>query len=218
MKPQPINTPSSRPGSPPTGWNKMQFRLHWLITLIVIGLFFFGCHQKEKAYNTQVLPQTETTNNNSIQEIAVEAPPLTEGIFPCSDCHVDLVPNPERRTLDWHEEVTGIFDHDSENRWCLDCHDLNVRDSLRLASGKLLGFDESYKLCGQCHGEKLRDWKVGVHGKRTGQWNGAKHYLLCVHCHNPHAPKFGQLVPEPPPVYQNELKNQNNTKTESHEE
>ena len=73
------------------------------------------------------------------------------------------------------------------------------RDMLHSASGKLIDFSESYKLCGQCHGPKLRDWKAGIHGRRTGQWNGEKQYLLCAHCHNPHSPKFPQLKPEPAP-------------------
>ncbi|RKD87762.1 hypothetical protein [Mangrovibacterium diazotrophicum] len=171
------------------------------IVLLIVALVITACHVKEKRYNEQVLP-AEIMTSEQAEEFAVEAPPLTEGIFPCSECHSELEPNPTRRELDWHEEVTSIFDHDKENRWCLDCHDLINRDSLRLASGKLLGFDESYKLCGQCHGEKLRDWRVGVHGKRIGQWNGQKHYLLCVHCHNPHAPKFEPMTPEPPPLPQ----------------
>ncbi len=169
---------------------------------LIIVLVIAACHTREKRYNQHVLPAEAPTSPEQTEEFAVEAPPFTEGIFPCSDCHNELEPNPTRRELDWHEEVTSIFDHDKENRWCLDCHDLNNRDSLRLASGKLLSFEESYKLCGQCHGEKLRDWRVGVHGKRTGQWNGQKHYLLCVHCHNPHAPKFEPLTPEPPPLPQ----------------
>jgi len=168
---------------------------------LVFVLVISACHTREKRYNQQVLP-ADTLASEQTEEFAVEAPPLTEGIFPCSDCHSELEPNATRRELGWHEEVTSIFNHDKENRWCLDCHDLMNRDSLRLASGKLLGFDESYKLCGQCHGEKLRDWRVGVHGKRTGQWNGQKHYLLCVHCHNPHAPKFEAMTPEPPPLPQ----------------
>lgn len=167
---------------------------------LIIVLTITACHTREKRYNSQVLPAETMASANQQEEFAVEAPPLTDGIFPCSDCHSELEPNPVRRELDWHEEVTSIFDHDKDNRWCLDCHDLVNRDSLRLASGQLLDFKESYKLCGQCHGEKLRDWRVGVHGKRTGQWNGQKHYLLCVHCHNPHAPKFEAMTPEPPPL------------------
>src|ERR1035438_7352917 len=30
----------------------------------------------------------------------------------------------------------------------------------------------------RCHGEKYRDWRPGVHGRLTGNWNGAKTYLL----------------------------------------
>lgn len=151
--------------------------------------------------------KNEIITTEQSTDYPVEPPPFSDGIFPCTDCHKNLKPNPTRRVLvDWHDDISAMFNHDSENRWCLDCHDLNNRDSLRLASGKLLDFKESYKLCGQCHGEKLRDWKVGVHGKRTGDWNGRKEYLLCVNCHNPHSPKFEELTPEPPPVRQEDIK------------
>ena len=72
-------------------------------------------------------------------------------------------------------------------------------DKLHLASGELIDFEESYKLCGQCHGDKYRDWRSGVHGRRSGNWDGEKTYLLCVHCHYSHAPAFQPLVPERPP-------------------
>ena len=61
-------------------------------------------------------------------------------------------------------------------------------------------FDESFRLCGQCHGTIYRDWRKGIHGRRRGYWNGAKSYLLCAHCHDPHAPKFADLEPLPPPL------------------
>ena len=128
----------------------------------------------------------------------VPRPPFSEGIFPCSQCHSYMKPNPTRRTLT--EYLTEIVLHHAEGqRWCTDCHNLVNRDKLRLVSGELINFTESYRLCGQCHGDKFRDWKVGVHGKRTGYWNGDKQYLLCVHCHNPHDPKFKALNPLPPP-------------------
>ena len=129
----------------------------------------------------------------------VPPPPFSEDIFPCSDCHADMEPNPERRELvDMHEDI--ILDHAEGQRWCLDCHNLTDRDTLRLVSGEVIQFTESYRLCGQCHGVKFRDWKVGIHGKRTGYWNGEKQYLLCAHCHNPHSPSFKPLKPMPPPV------------------
>lgn len=130
-------------------------------------------------------------------EIQASPPPFSEGIFPCSECHADMEPNPERRELEFHEEI--VLSHDENNRWCLDCHDANNRDKLHLAGGALVDFKSSYELCRQCHGPKFRDWRAGVHGRRTGSWNGKKTYLLCAHCHNPHAPKFNKIKPEPAP-------------------
>lgn len=131
--------------------------------------------------------------------IQVPPPPFTEGIFPCSECHKDLPVNVQRRKLvDMHDDI--VLNHGPKTRWCFDCHNPGDRDKLRLASGELIEFTQSYRLCGQCHGDKLRDWKVGVHGKRTGSWNGKKQYLLCAHCHNPHSPRFKALEPLPPPI------------------
>ena len=180
--------------------------------MVLCVVLFFGCGTAQtESENHEMDKVSQEPGDREVvetdEEYAVEAPPFSWGIFPCSDCHAGMIPNPERRDLvEWHDDISEIFDHDSENRWCLACHDLNNRDSLRLASGKLLDFKESYKLCGQCHGLKLRDWKVGVHGKRTGEWNGKKEYLLCVHCHDPHSPKFKQLTPEPPPIRQEDIK------------
>jgi hypothetical protein len=129
----------------------------------------------------------------------VPPPPFSEGIFPCSDCHADLPVNRTRRELtDMHTEI--VLKHDEEHRWCLDCHDAEDRNWLHLASGERVSFEESYRLCGQCHGEKFRDWRAGVHGRRTGEWNGHKKYLLCAHCHNPHQPRFAAIEPKQPPV------------------
>ncbi len=121
--------------------------------------------------------------------IQAEPPPFSEGIYPCSARHADEK-NRTRRELAFHEEQQSIFDHDSEHRWCLDCHDYDDRDVLRLAHGDKVPFTESYRLCGQCHGDKYRDWRAGVHGKRVGRWDGDKTYFLCVNCHNPHSPAF----------------------------
>jgi hypothetical protein len=126
-------------------------------------------------------------------QIQAQPPPFSEGIFPCSQCH----PGPgdaKRRELAFHDEIQSTFTHDSENRWCLDCHDNANRDMLHLSSGSLLTFAESYRLCGQCHGDKYRDWRAGVHGKRVGMWDGSKTYFLCVNCHNPHSPRFRAIV------------------------
>ena len=130
------------------------------------------------------------------EHLEVPPPPFSEGVYPCSFCHADLKTNPKRHVVEDHDEI--VLKHDPD-RWCLDCHDAKNRDVLHLASGEPVPFEQSYRLCGQCHGEKYRDWRAGVHGRRTGEWNGQKGYLLCVHCHSPHQPHFKPMVPRPAP-------------------
>jgi hypothetical protein len=154
--------------------------------------------------------RTEAVDTGSkkagIPQFFVPPPPFSEDIFPCSDCHEDQEVNPERRVLeDMHEDIQ-IINHNEEERWCLDCHNPDDRDVLRLASGRLVSFEESYYLCGQCHGTIFRDWKAGIHGRRTGEWNGTKTYRLCVHCHNPHQPRFKPITPKPPPIKPKNIK------------
>lgn len=142
---------------------------------------------------------------DNIPKYSVPPPPFSEDIFPCSECHADMELNPEKRELEEHVEIQEMLNHGSN--WCLDCHNANDRDKLKMASGTLVSFEESYYLCGQCHGTLFRDWKKGVHGKRTGEWNGKKIYRLCVHCHNPHSPRFKPLHPLPPPTKPGDYQN-----------
>jgi len=109
-----------------------------------------------------------------------EPPPFTPGIFPCTNCHQGAG-DKTRRELAFHDDIK--FEHGVEHRWCLDCHTNENRDVLHLSNGDPVPFTESYRLCGQCHGDKYRDWRAGVHGRRTGLWSGAKKYRLCGQCH-----------------------------------
>jgi len=143
-------------------------------------------------------PASEATAKTATERLDVPAPPFSDGIFPCSNCHAGMPVDRTRRNLEaMHTDI--VLKHDETHRWCLDCHDATNRDFLHLASGERVPFEESYRVCGQCHGEKLRDWRAGVHGRRTGNWNGAKGYLLCANCHNPHQPRFHALAPKPAP-------------------
>jgi hypothetical protein len=157
--------------------------------------------------STEKTGAAETSRDYETPKYFVPPPPFSEGIFPCSDCHADMEVNPKRRQLtEEHVEISKNFNHASKQRWCLDCHNPDDRDKLRLANGDLVSFEESYNLCGQCHGTIFRDWKAGIHGKRTGEWNGRKEYRLCVHCHNPHSPRFKPIKPMPPPDNPLEIK------------
>ncbi len=115
----------------------------------------------------------------------------------CDTCHRD--------TRD-KQHANIVLHHAEEQRGCLDCHDAGDRDRLRLANGTRIAFEESFKLCGQCHGTQYRDWKVGLHGKRTGEWNGRREYRLCVSCHWPHEPRFAPMKPVAKPARPEEVR------------
>lgn len=165
-------------------------------TQAIIGFgFFLATALPVCADSTEVAAKRSATSEDSV----LSTPTLSEDYFPCTSCHDKGKVNYTRRPLlEDHPEI--ILEHDAENRWCLDCHAPLDRDKLHLASGELIGFNESFRLCGQCHGPTYRDWKAGVHGKRTGKWNGKKTYFLCVHCHNPHSPAIKPIAPFPAPL------------------
>lgn len=155
----------------------------------------------DKAAGLQCPPPGVSPREVASKEVTLPLPPFSDGIFPCDACHADMEPKPRRELADAHTEIK--LNHGPRERWCYDCHNPKSRNQLRLASGALVDFKESYKLCGQCHGEKLRDWRLGLHGKRYGEWRGLRKgqrcNLLCAHCHDPHAPRFKPIQPLPPP-------------------
>lgn len=143
--------------------------------------------------------------------------------YPCSDCHEGEIANRQVRKLkDEHTDLD--FQHGGGRFWCYDaCHNPGNMDRLRLASGEKISFDQSYKLCGQCHFERQKDWYFGGHGKRAGTfedprdaplthdefdwsdrekiatWQGKRVLHNCTDCHNAHSPSIKPFEPSPPP-------------------
>jgi hypothetical protein len=80
------------------------------------------------------------------------------------------------------------FQHGRGRIWCLDCHHTTKRNMLVDHFGDPVSFDQPQLLCGKCHGDKLRDWRDGIHGKRIGEFasTGKKRWFTCTECHNPH--------------------------------
>lgn len=173
-----------------------------LLALAFAGAFLQAQHAPAPAPASTKPAQAAPAKGKLIE---AKPPPLSEDTFPCTTCHTGAF-KAEQRKLEMHDDVQDSLNHDNENRWCLDCHSGPNRDMLHLINGTLIPFTQSYRLCGQCHGDKYRDWKRGVHGKRTGEWDGERTYLLCVHCHNPHSPRFKPLKPLPPPQRPSEMK------------
>jgi hypothetical protein len=119
--------------------------------------------------------------------------------FPCSRCHAPGTANPEARRLTvFHTQKT--LNHGTQSGWCYRCHTKDNVDKLHLQDGTLVTFNEAYELCGSCHGDKLRDWKAGIHGLTTGYWLGDRQRRSCPACHDPHSPRFAPMTAEHAPA------------------
>jgi hypothetical protein len=149
-------------------------------------------------------PPMTVTEEAFDEPLTTTPPPFTEGAFPCSQCHPGPG-DPRPRRLEYHQEVQERLVHPRRQHFCLDCHDLAQRDVLHLLSGETVPFEQSYRVCGQCHYARYRDWRRGIHGKRVGQWDGVKTYFLCVQCHDPHAPRLKPFRPERRPPRPEEI-------------
>lgn len=130
----------------------------------------------------------------------------------CSGCHPGAdqaaPPQNEPRQLQMHQDIISDatkLQHGRGAIWCFDCHNAANRDTLVDRRKKEVSFDESQKLCGSCHGDTYSNWRMGLHGKRTGEWKvgGKKRWWTCTECHNPHTVqehRFNPVKPEPPPA------------------
>lgn len=119
--------------------------------------------------------------------------------YPCSQCHEYWKTNTEPRELAPVHDV-GL-QHGQGRLWCLVCHDPEDRDSLHTVRGGKVDFNEAWRVCGQCHSSRQKDWYFGAHGKRVYNWQGEPERYNCTHCHNPHRPPFMKRKPQPkPPV------------------
>lgn len=142
--------------------------------------------------------------------------------FPCTKCHDNKFV--DRRVRELQEEHTNLtFEHGGGRFWCYDaCHKGTDMDNLVSLRGRRLSYDESFKVCSQCHFQRL-DWFFGGHGKhqgawedqrkipvtaddlkvedrnQIGRWAGERVILACTECHNPHSPSIKPFEPSPAP-------------------
>lgn len=177
-----------------------------LVTALALGIVGTCIESGDGLASAQTQEYAEAIKEiqapDSEHEFPVPLRPLPKTITPCRACHgpeKDFPVNFKRREdLLVHTNIR--LNHGGIRLWCLDCHHPDNRNYLLpLSDGKSIEFEQSYLLCGKCHGTIFRDWRDGIHGKRTGSWNGAKNYYLCITCHDPHNPKFKPMAPMPPP-------------------
>ena len=169
----------------------MRWAIAWLAASVMVG-----CGQPGDGG-----PPRRDALTTDWGEATVEIVPRTPYLatYPCGlQCHDDREPDPTPRELVSFHAGREI-DHGPGLDWCGDCHSIDDPDRLHLLSGVPVGFDESDRICGQCHGPKHRDWEHGVHGLTTGGWIGTVSRRLCTACHNPHGPDRIEFEALPPP-------------------
>lgn len=118
--------------------------------------------------------------------------------FPCTNCHskpveqLSLGRKVNEKKAHWHIEIV----HGNEEVMnCFTCHNKSNPDELTSLTGKPIVFDESFKVCSQCHSTQYKDWVGGSHGKRLGGWAPPRITNTCTNCHNPHKPVFESRWP-----------------------
>ena len=168
----------------------------WMTHPLLWALIFFQTPARASdGYAGHSDTQGESPEGTVIKRI----PELS--MYPCNDCHAtDADYNSTSRELT-EEHVDIVLHHGKEEnlRWCHSCHQEKRYNKLALQNGREVGFNQSYQLCGSCHGPILDDWEKNIHGKRVGGWRGEQEITACPACHNAHDPPFKALKPEPPP-------------------
>lgn len=115
--------------------------------------------------------------------------------FPCSDCHsvpVSQIQVEGNKKAHWDIKLN----HASKDVMdCMTCHTENDMNMLHTGTNKPIKFNDSYKMCGQCHSPQYKDWQGGAHGKQVESWAPPRVSNTCTDCHNPHAPRFETRMP-----------------------
>lgn len=149
----------------------------------------------------QVLIRPSRTPVVLSSELTYTGEPVT---VTCGTCHATRPANLQngqegRVPAEFHQGL--IYRHGAQS--CVSCHNASNYDTLRRADGRPIAFPDARELCSQCHGPQARDYAAGAHGGMQGSWDLAKGGRVrntCTDCHDPHSPKFVQLMPVFAPV------------------
>ncbi|MBK9000807.1 MAG: hypothetical protein IPM35_34230 [Myxococcales bacterium] len=163
---------------------------------LVALLALVACHGPEPRRETKPAVQGPDARHAAVEPRSQLLP-----AYPCSGCHAGREARTQRYELkEFHEVRNHEFSHGEDAFWCFQCHSSKDPDKLVTSNGEMVSFDEAYKICTSCHGDKINDWRNGAHGLIVGNWNGTRTKKSCPACHDPHDPRFPSIKPEAKPA------------------
>lgn len=183
-----------------------------LVAACLLTGFAAGCQQQESGAEPTQTTIAVNPGTTKLFPVVIRQPPSSHGIptgtmdahgqpvsLKCFSCHSVRESNPHTsQSTDLDEFHQGLKMAHGQLT-CISCHDAkDGYSSLKLADGRILAFSESMTLCAQCHGPQFGDYQHGSHGGMTGHWDltkGGRTRNHCLHCHDPHAPKYPQFSP-----------------------
>ncbi|NAS13652.1 cytochrome c3 family protein [Poritiphilus flavus] len=116
--------------------------------------------------------------------------------YACTECHSkplsELQQARDQQQAHWEIKIKHA---NSQTMNCATCHNPGDMNHLNSLAGIEIDFNQSYRLCAQCHSSQFEDWKGGAHGKNIGGWANPRAAMSCVNCHNPHEPQIASKWP-----------------------
>lgn len=194
-----------------------RYHIHIVISYLIIGFLWSSCKHKEEEYHS-ITDKIEAKSKN-YHGTSISSEKYLEGIetievtenghtfliperkgelksFACTECHTkpmhQMQSKDSTKKAHWNIKLNHA---DLGTMNCVTCHNGDNPDALKSLTGKPIDFNNSYKLCSQCHQKQYKDWTGGAHGKRIGGWAPPRASMTCVNCHNPHAPSFDTRWP-----------------------
>ncbi len=184
----------------------------WIAAALALSLISLcGCER------SRAEPQRLATSTSAATfPVEIRQPPLPQGVatsvvdshglpvqLKCIACHDVRPANVDTSLPSQLDEFHQGMQIAHGKLTCVSCHQASDGyASLKLADGRSLPFAESMTLCAQCHGTQFRDYEHGAHGGMTGYWDltrGGRTRNHCLHCHDPHQPKYPTFTPAAAP-------------------
>ncbi|QDV62535.1 cytochrome c3 family protein [Crateriforma conspicua] len=119
------------------------------------------------------------------------------GEVACSTCHSVRQPNLENKTPETLDEFHQGLVVNHGKLACYACHNPEDSDSLKLADGTKVAYQDVMTMCSQCHGPQATAFAHGAHGGMNGHWDltrGPQMKNNCVDCHDPHSPAYPKMM------------------------